>query len=169
MSVPLPRRFDAAAVVEVSPWVDALRFHITGWQRLRQAIDLLTEADVNHVSLDLRAALGEDGLLDALARLGEKPSLRTLTIDWPLRRLHHVRTAEAGGPSCSPAVSEGFLRRLLVDCPIGRNLTHLGSCWAYNPEQASVIRCLAVEPVHAEQPKWMHALPPSRFRQRRPG
>jgi uncharacterized protein (TIGR02996 family) len=168
LSVPLPRRFDAAAVVDVLPWIDTLRFHITGWQRLRQAIDLLALADGNHVSLDLRAALGEDGLLDVLARLEETPSLRSLTIDWPLRLLQHVEAGESGTPSCTPAVSEGFLRRLLLECPIGRHLTHLASCWAFNADQAIVIRGLGVEPVHAEQPQWMHAVPPIRFR-RRPG
>jgi hypothetical protein len=93
------------------------------------------------------------------------PECRSLTFAWPLRLL--ASTGSDGQQIRTPAVSVGFLRRLLMDCPLGWHLTHLASSWPFSVEQASVIRCLGVEPIHAEHSLWMHDVPSDCFRQRR--
>jgi hypothetical protein len=141
---------------------------VTGRQSLRRAAALLARTEVNHVSLALKLPLPEDGLLDALAKLPESPSLWSFTFSCPLGPLCRVRGA-GEEPTCVSAVSAGFLRRLPADCPLGRHLSHLGSPWRFDTPQARLIRSLGVEPADARRRLWMHALPPASFRARHSG
>jgi hypothetical protein len=159
----LPRRISAEDLAPVLPWLDTLVLDITGWRSLRTAVALLVGAEVNHVSLALKLPLPEAGLLDVLAEMPESPSLRTFSFSWPLRLLRRVQ-GDAEEQTCVPAVSAGFLYRLLKGCPPGRYLSHLGSSWPFDAAQAALIRGLGVEPADARQRLWMHQLPASRFR-----
>jgi uncharacterized protein (TIGR02996 family) len=166
LTVPVIKRFQPGSVIEVLPWIDTLNFKVTGCQALRRAVDLLGHGEVNHVGLDLRWALREETLLDELARVPESTCLRSISIAWPLRLLVPAGGDGQEGSGRTPAVSVGFLRRLLGDCPLGRHLTHLASSWSFNEVQAETIRNLGVEPFQAEHSLWMHDVPPDCFRQR---
>jgi hypothetical protein len=158
-----PRGIEAEAVTPVLPWLGTVVLDVTGWRSLRGAIALLAQTEVNHVSLVLKLPLPEPGLLDALAELPESPCLRSFSFSWPLRLLRRVQ--EAGEqPGCVPAVSAGFLHRLLKSCPLGRHLSYLGSSWPFDAAQAGLIRRLGVEPADARLRLWMHQLPASCFR-----
>jgi uncharacterized protein (TIGR02996 family) len=163
-----PRRVGAEAFTPVLPWLDTVVLDVTGRESLRRAVGLLARAEVNHVSLALKLPLPEAGLLDALAGLPESPCLRSFTFSWPLRLL---RRAQGGGeePRRVPAVSAGFLLRLLKECPLGRHLSHLGSPWPFDAAQAALIRRLGVEPADGRQRLWMHELSPASFRSRHGG
>src|SRR5262249_6776983 len=96
---------------------------------------------------------------ERLAAVPGQPTLRTLSVSWPLGL---IRKRHGGHQVCSPAVSVDFLARLL-GLPLCRRLTHLASDPNWSPAQASLIRSLGVEPMHADGRLWMHSLPASRF------
>jgi uncharacterized protein (TIGR02996 family) len=151
---------DHAGVAEMLPWVDALLLFVCCRQGLRQAFDLLAAAGVNHAGLGLKQGFREANLLAELSRLPESTCLRTLSFDLPYRML----CAATGGPRWRPAFSDGFLKRLLGELPLGRHLTHLAANPAWGPEQAALIRCHGVEPAHACHELWMHDLSPAAFK-----
>jgi uncharacterized protein (TIGR02996 family) len=144
------------------PWVDTLRFVLQGKQGLVRVAALLQGARVTHLSLDLRRGLGEECLLDLLARFPGSGCLRSLSFGWPVSM---TEWGQAGRESRHriPRLSEGFLTALVARCPLGRHLTHLASSVPFSPEQAQLLRGLGVEPVHAQVPLWMHALAPASF------
>jgi hypothetical protein len=151
----------------VLPWLDTVVLDVTGWRGLRAAVGLLGQMEVNHVGLALKLPLPEAGLVEVMAELPESPCLRTFTFSWPLGLLRRVQEGREE-PRCVPAVSAGFLHRLLKECPLGRHLSHLGSPWPFDAAQPALIRRLGVEPADARQRLWMHQLPASCFRPRGP-
>jgi uncharacterized protein (TIGR02996 family) len=153
----VPRRYDPDSVEEEADWIDTLLFRLTGRDRLRRAALLLARTGVNHAGLDLRNILREQTLLEELACVPERPNLRSLSIDWPLRLL---AASEAGR---RPKVGVSFLQDLL-SLPLARHLTHLGSSWPFDPDQTESIRKVGVEPQHARYSLWMHETDPCRFR-----
>jgi uncharacterized protein (TIGR02996 family) len=163
LAVRLPRHVEPGAVADALPWIDTALLQVTGRESLRRAAALLAGAEVNHAHLELRLPMLEATLLEGLSLIPESASLRTLSIDWPLRMLRHRgRVAPALAAQAEPAVSPGFLARLLR-CPAGRHLSHLGSSAPFNGRQARLVARLGVGPVHARHPLWMHAYPPARF------
>jgi hypothetical protein len=133
---------------------------------LRAAAGLLAAAGVNHAGLDLRQPIREAALLEALSRLPASPCLRTLSFELPYRMQRAAGANDAGRPCRRPAFSDGFLRRLLGELPLGRHLTHLAATPAWGPEQAALIRCHGVEPAHACHELWTEDRPPAAFKAR---
>jgi hypothetical protein len=146
--------------------VDTALFLLHGRQGLQRAVDLLCLMEVNHCHLDFRSQMGEQATLENLAQAPESSCLRTLSFDWPLALL---RRPEAEGederPLSVPVVSEVFLV-LLLELPLGRHLTHLGSSRPFAVDQARVIRDFGIEPIHAQDQLWMHRQPPTIFQSR---
>jgi uncharacterized protein (TIGR02996 family) len=163
LSLRLPRRCDRDALEEVLPWIDTALFVLHGRGGVQRVADLMARADVNHIHLDLRSQLGEDTLLEMLARLPESACLRSLSTHWPLALLG--RPEGVGDPLLSEAVvGEGFLAALLGELPLGRHLTHLGTSRPFGVARTEVIRRFGIEPIHAQDRLWMHRLPPVAFR-----
>jgi hypothetical protein len=73
-------------------------------------------------------------------------------------------SSDTGRPCRRPSFGDGFLRRLLVELPLGRHLTHLAANPAWSPEQAALIRSHGVEPAHACHELWTQDLPPAAFK-----
>jgi hypothetical protein len=149
-----PRRFRPAPLLEMAAWLDTLQVEVRGRLTLERAVAFIAQLELNHLCLDLRMPLGEETLLDNLARLPESACLRSLTFSWPLGLLRHP------GGGAVPAVNERFLERLL-HCPLGRHLLYLGSDFAFTSQQCAVVRAAGVVPVHALRPFWVLALPPA--------
>jgi len=163
LSIRLPRKCDFAAMEEVLPWVDTALFVLHGRGGAKRVADFMARSGVNHIHLDLRSQMGEDTLLQMLARLPESACLRSLGIHWPLALLG--RPKGVGDPLLSEAVvSERFLEGLLGELALGRYLTHLGTSRPFGVARTGVIRGCGVEPVHAQDRLWMHRLPPGAFR-----
>jgi hypothetical protein len=132
----------------------------TGHGSFARLARLLELSGPNHLFLDLRRPVREGGLIGHFAAVGGQPDLRTLSICWPLGL---ISKRHGGHRVCSPSVSGDFLAHLL-SLPSCRRLTHLGSDPGWSPMQASLIRSLGVEPVHADGRLWMHSMPASCFR-----
>src|SRR5262249_23312043 len=125
--------------------------------RLARLIEL---SSPNHLLLDLRKPVREGRLIEHFAAVPGQPNLRTLSVEWPLGL---IRKRHGGHQVCSPCVSGDFLAHLLT-LPLCRRLPHLASNPSWSPAQASLIRSLGVEPVHADGRLWMHSLPAGCFR-----
>lgn len=167
LATQMPRHIDAADLAEILPWIDTVLFRITASRNFRRIVPMMAGSGINHLYLDVRRCLGEETLLKELAGIAESPLLRSITIAWPPRLLREHVTPGQRGFSCTPVLTDGFLRSLLTECPLGRHLMHLGSSWPFANEQVALIRRLGVEPVHAQNRLWMHTVAPSCFQQRR--
>jgi uncharacterized protein (TIGR02996 family) len=165
LAVRLPRRVDAEDIADVLPWIDTVVLVVTGRRTLQMGVQLLAQAQVNHLFLDLRASMSEEHLLNLLAEIPERACLRSLSFDWPLRLR---RAVEAGGLSSTPVVSEHFLERLLTQLPVGRHLTHLGSAPGFCLSQEEALTAHGVVAVDVQEQLWMHSLPPQVFCAARP-
>jgi len=166
LATQMPRHLAAADLADILPWIDTALFRITASRNFRRIVALLAGSGINHLYLDVRRGLGEETLLEELAGIVESPYLRSITIAWPPQLLREHVTQGQRGFSCTPVVTDGFLRSLLTECPLGRHLTHLGSSWPFANEQAGMIRHIGVEPVHAQHRLWMHTVAPSCFQRR---
>ena len=118
---------------------------------------LATKASPNHVTLRLRRPFTADALLSSLSDVPPIPLLRTLTLHWsPGMGLRHRDGVGVNLPA-------HFFGRL-VELPLARHLTHCGSLFPLNQEQAKMLRSAGVEPILVRGPHWPHALPPVAFR-----
>src|SRR5262249_42726012 len=126
------------------------------FSRLARLVEL---SGPNHLLLDLRRPVREDRLIEHFAAVSSQPNLRTLSVSWPLGL---IRKRPGGHQACSPSVSVDFLAHLL-GLPSCRRLTHLASDPSWSPAQASLIRSLGVEPIHADGRLWTHSMPASCF------
>jgi uncharacterized protein (TIGR02996 family) len=165
LAVKLTRRFDPEGFTDILPWLDTLLLTVAGRQSLQRVAHLLERAQVNHLTIDFHARMGESTLLEALTQLPGSTCLRSLSIHWPIALLR--RPEGDGTAGTVAAVSEGFLAALLGS-PLCRHLTHLGSSRPFVVEMACLIRGFGIEPIHAEERLWMHRLPPAVFRARKP-
>ena len=165
LSVRPPRGCDFEGLEDILPWIDTALFVLHGRGGFRRVADFLARSAVNHLFLDLRTQMGEETLLEMLARLPESECLRSLSVHWPLTLLRRPE-CEGERPLSVAAVGEGFLAKLLCALPVGRHLTHLGTSRPFGDGQAQVIRSFGVVPVHAQDRLWMHRQPPAVFRAR---
>jgi uncharacterized protein (TIGR02996 family) len=160
LAVKLSRHADAAEISDVLPWLDTALFEVTGRRAFQRAAHLLGVATVNHLCLDFRPRLGEAALLEVLAQVPGSPALRTLSVRWPFGLLR--RPAGPDEPA-TPAIDLAFLEGL-AGLPLARHLSHFGSTPALSPGQADTLRRHGIEPIHATERLWMHALPAASFR-----
>jgi uncharacterized protein (TIGR02996 family) len=169
LTVKLPPSTQASRITDALPWIDTLHFKITSRRTLTDAVTVLAQTEVNHISFELRLPLAPEVLLAELALLPESSFLRTLSFEWPLRMLRHWTCPDTDNViGAEPNVDVGFLEQLLRECPLGRHLTHLGSSVAFNGEQSQHIREMHIEPVYVPHPLWMHSVPARCFRDKKP-
>jgi uncharacterized protein (TIGR02996 family) len=92
-----PRRFKPTPLLEMAAWLDTLQVEVRGRLTLERAVAVVTPLELNHLFLDLRMPLGEDTLLDNLARLPESACLGSLSFSWPLGLVRHPHWQRRAG------------------------------------------------------------------------
>src|SRR5262245_33112305 len=118
LSAGLPRSIAADSVAGSLAWVDTVVWQALGHGNFARLARLVELSAPKHLLLDLRRPLREDRLIEHLSALGCTPTLRTLSVEWPLGL---IRKRHGGHQVCSPAVTGDFLARLL-GLPLCRRL-----------------------------------------------
>jgi uncharacterized protein (TIGR02996 family) len=130
LSLRLDRRADLAPLQDLLPWIDGLHFDVSGREALRGVCEVLDAWALNHVTLALLRPFRPEELLAALASVGLRPCLRTLTLRWP------PGLGRRDGDRSVPLFDADFFGHLSGALPLTCRLTHLGSSLPWPPTRS---------------------------------